>query len=54
MIKKIIIFGLVGWGLWYFYQTFVAPEVEPFFRNKAGQVDFVGTSTTGDNVRPSE
>jgi hypothetical protein len=39
MIKKIIYFAIIVYGLFFFYQKFIASTVEPFFKGKAGNVD---------------
>ena len=40
MIKKIIIFGLIVLAAFIFYKKFMAGILEPFFREKKGNVDF--------------
>ena len=39
MIKKIIIFGLIALVAFIFYKKFMADTLEPFFREKKGNVD---------------
>jgi hypothetical protein len=39
MIKNIIYFAIIIYGIFFFYQKFVASTVEPFFKGKAGNVD---------------
>lgn len=41
MIKKIIIFGLIVSAAVIFYKKFMADTLEPFFRKKKGNVDFM-------------
>ncbi|MCA9398232.1 MAG: hypothetical protein KC618_00670 [Candidatus Omnitrophica bacterium] len=45
MLKKLILLALVGYGLFLFYQHFMADTMEPFFQKKSGNVDFIGTAT---------
>ena len=33
MLKKIILFAIIVFGLFIFYKEFVAPTVEPFYKN---------------------
>ena len=42
VIKKIIILGLIAVGAFFFYKKFMAGILEPFFREKQGNVDFLG------------
>jgi hypothetical protein len=42
VIKKIIIFGLIVVGAFFFYKKFMAGILEPFFKEKSGKVDFFG------------
>jgi gamma-glutamyl phosphate reductase len=46
MIRNIIYFVIIIYGVFFFYQKFVASTVEPFFKGKAGNVDFyqIGTN----------
>lgn len=39
MLRKIIYFAIIAYGLWFFYQKFIAPTVEPFFKDKVCNVD---------------
>jgi len=39
--KKIIITALIIWGLFVFYKKFLASTMDPFFKNKTGNVDFM-------------
>ncbi len=41
MIKKIIIAGLIAWAAFVFYKKFMADTLEPFFKGKKGNVDFM-------------
>jgi hypothetical protein len=45
MIKKIVIAGLIAYGIFIAYQKFIAPSVEPFLQSKGGRVDFMGTNS---------
>jgi len=40
MLRQIIYFAIIIFGLLFFYQKFVASTVEPFFKGKTGNVDF--------------
>ena len=46
MLKKLILLALVGYGLFLFYQHFMADTMEPFFQKKTKNVDFIGTTTS--------
>ena len=39
VIKKIIILVLIAWAAFIFYKKFMADTLEPFFREKKGNVD---------------
>ncbi len=39
MLRKIIYFAIIVYGVFFFYHKFVASTVEPFFKGKAGNVD---------------
>jgi len=45
MIKNIIYFAIIIYGILFFYQKFVASTVEPFFKGKAGNVDLYQIGT---------
>ena len=45
MIKNIIYFAIIIYGIFFFYQKFVASTVEPFFKGKAGNVDLYQIGT---------
>ncbi|MCX5714797.1 MAG: hypothetical protein NT033_08375 [Candidatus Omnitrophica bacterium] len=42
MIRKIIILGLIIMAGYFFYKKYMASTLEPFFREKKGNVDFLG------------
>lgn len=39
MLRKIILLAIVAAALYIFYQKFIASTVEPFFKDKTGNVD---------------
>ncbi len=41
MLKKIIISGLIIFGVFLFYKKFMASTMEPFFKKHAGKTDFL-------------
>lgn len=55
MIKKIIIWGLIIFGAYLFYKKYMAGTMEPFFREKKGNVDLLGvTAPTLDTLIKSK
>jgi len=46
VIKNIIYFTIIIYGIFFFYNKFVASTVEPFFKGKAGKVDLYQISTS--------
>lgn len=39
-IKKLIILGLIVWGLWFVYVRFISPTLTPFFKGNRNKVNF--------------
>lgn len=48
MVKKIVIVGLIAYGIFVLYQKFIVPNTKPFL-NRQNTVDFMGTSTPSVN-----
>ena len=47
MLRRIIYTTIILLGLYIFYRQFIAPTIEPFFQEKAGNVDLLQL-TIGD------
>ncbi len=50
MIKKIVIVGLIIWGVVFFYQKFLQPTLGSFFGKNKGNVDLFQKSSSLDKV----
>jgi len=45
MIRKIIILAVVLVAAYFFYKNYMASTMDPFFREKKGNVDLLGVTT---------